>query len=190
MRAARVSLLALDSPSRLLTSSNSLLAPTDCRGIMHSLWRRVIPLGIASRHLRLRLSTAKGDPPMSVPILPGESCPRLDLHSGCRGGVLTPRAWAAETVPVGVAKIDITLDGPAHVRLRGAQDGVRRNRRAARAAAGHYADAGDGPAVLLTVDCGSVPAAMRDEVLPRPGQGRSSPERFMLCNSHNHWDPT
>lgn len=106
--------------------------------------------------------------------------------------VLTPRAWAAETVPVGVAKIDITPDGPVRMYGYGARktesEGIAGRLKAAALAIG--ADAGDGPAVLLTVDCGSVPAAMRDEVLRRvQAKAPIKPERFMLCNSHNHSGP-
>ena len=44
--------------------------------------------------------------------------------------------------------------------------------------------------MLLTVDCGAVPAPIRDEVLRRvQAKAPLKPERFMLCNSHNHSGP-
>jgi hypothetical protein len=49
------------------------------------------------------------------------------------------------------------------------------------------ADQGDGPAVLLAVDCGAVPTDVRAEVLRRVGgKFPVKPERFKLANSHNH----
>jgi hypothetical protein len=52
------------------------------------------------------------------------------------------------------------------------------------------ADEGDGPAVLLTVDCGAVPQEICQEVLRRvQAKAAVRPERFMVCNSHNHSGP-
>jgi hypothetical protein len=51
-------------------------------------------------------------------------------------------------------------------------------------------DAGEGPAVLLTVDCGSVPSDLRETVFQRVAEtARIAPERFVLCNAHNHSGP-
>lgn len=99
---------------------------------------------------------------------------------------------AAETVPVGVAKIDITPDGPVRMYGYGARktesEGVAGRLKAAALAIGE--DGGEGPAVLLTVDCGAVPRPLRDDVLRRlQAMLRLKPERFMLCNSHNHSGP-
>jgi hypothetical protein len=93
---------------------------------------------------------------------------------------------------VGVAKVDITPETP--VRMYGyaarktESEGVAGRLKASALALG--GDEGEGPAVLLTVDCGAVPAEIRQEVLRRI-QAKSSlrPERFMLCNSHNHSGP-
>ena len=68
-------------------------------------------------------------------------------------------AMAAEPVPVGVAKVDITPETP--VRMYGyasrttESEGVAGRLHAAALAIG--SDSGEGPAVLLTVDCGAVP---------------------------------
>ena len=106
--------------------------------------------------------------------------------------VLPWHAPAAETTPVGVAKVDITPETP--VRMYGyasrttESEGVAGPLKAAALAIG--GDEGDGPAVLLAVDCGTVPVSIRAEVLRRV-QAKSpiKPERFMLCNSHNHSGP-
>lgn len=106
-----------------------------------------------------------------------------------------PRGRAADEaplVPVGVAKVDITPETP--VRMYGyaarktESEGIAGRLKATALAFGP--DSGEGPAVLLTVDCGAVPAALRDEVFRRV-QGRAAlkPERFVLCNSHNHSGP-
>jgi hypothetical protein len=103
-----------------------------------------------------------------------------------------PRADAAPTTPVGVAKIDITPEMP--VRMYGyasrktESEGVAGRLKAAALAIG--SDEGEGPAVLLTVDCGAVPADIRSEVLRRlQAKAALKPERFMLCNSHCHSGP-
>ncbi len=101
-------------------------------------------------------------------------------------------ARATETVPVGAAKVDITPDGPVRMYGYGARKtesaGIAGPLKAAALVFGE--DAGEGPAVLLTVDCGAVPAPLRDEVFRRlQAKLRLKPERFMLCNSHNHSGP-
>lgn len=102
------------------------------------------------------------------------------------------RTAASEAVPVGVAKIDITPEYP--VRMYGyasrktESEGIAGRLKAAALALG--GDEGDGPAVLLSVDCGAVPPEIRDEVLRRVrAKVEVRPERFMLCNSHNHSGP-
>ena len=113
------------------------------------------------------------------------------------GWVLSPvGAWAQEpvlgTVPVGVAQADITPRTP--VRMYGyasrktESEGVAGRLRAKALAMG--GDADEGPAVLLTVDCGAVPAPIRDEVIRRVQEKAAIKlERFVLCNSHNHSGP-
>jgi hypothetical protein len=101
-------------------------------------------------------------------------------------------AAADELVPVGVAKVDITPDTP--VRMYGyaarktESEGIAGRLKASALAIG--SDAGEGPAVLLCVDCGAVPTAIRDAVLSgvRAKVG-VRPERFMLANAHIHSGP-
>lgn len=105
-------------------------------------------------------------------------------------------AWADpsadRTVPVGVAQTDITPRTP--VRMYGyaartaESKGIAGRLRAKALVIG--ADNEPGPAVLLTVDCGAVPPVIRDEVLRRVCERMLiRPERFVLCNSHNHSGP-
>jgi len=103
-----------------------------------------------------------------------------------------PAAEPRPTVPVGVAKIDITPHEP--VRMYGyaarktESEGIAGRLKASALAMGD--DAGEGPAVLLAVDCGAVPPAIRDEVFHRlQAKAHVKPERFMLCNSHTHAGP-
>jgi neutral ceramidase len=96
------------------------------------------------------------------------------------------------TTPVGVAKVDITPEYPVRMYGYGARktesEGVAGRLKAAAMAIG--GNAGDGPAILLTVDCGAVPADLRDAVLRRvQAKTPLKPERFMLANSHNHSGP-
>jgi neutral ceramidase len=100
--------------------------------------------------------------------------------------------WLRTPVPVGVAKIDITPETP--VRMYGyasrttESEGIAGRLHAAALAIG--SDAGEGPAVLLTVDCGAVPVEICDQVLRRVQATHPlQPERFMVCNSHNHSGP-
>jgi hypothetical protein len=101
-------------------------------------------------------------------------------------------ATDTEPVPVGVAKIDITPARP--VRMYGyaarktESEGIAGRLKAAALALG--SDEGDGPAVLLTVDCGAVIPEIRADVLRRvQSKVPLRPERFLLCNSHNHSGP-
>ena len=108
-------------------------------------------------------------------------------------GVAAPRpAKSGDLMPIGVAKVDITPDTP--VRMYGyagrttESEGIAGRLKATALALG--GDEGEGPAVLLSVDCGAVPAEIHDAVLQRVQKacGLKS-ERFMLCNSHNHSGP-
>lgn len=105
---------------------------------------------------------------------------------------IAPCAPAAELIPVGVAKVDITPETP--VRMYGyasrktESEGVAGRLKASALVIG--GDEGEGPAVLLAVDCGAVPADLRAEVLRRlQAKTALKPERFMLSNSHNHSGP-
>ncbi len=99
---------------------------------------------------------------------------------------------AAEPVLAGAAKVDITPEQP--VRMYGyasrktESEGIAGRLKASALALG--SDEGEGPAVLLAVDCGSVPSDIAAEVLRRvQAKVPLKPERFMLCNSHNHSGP-
>jgi len=102
-----------------------------------------------------------------------------------------PVAGSRRRIPttlIGVAKVDITPRRPSACTLCLPNDGIQGvagRLKAAALAIGE--DAGDGPAVLLSVDSGAVPSEIRSEVLRafRPKR-RLKPERFMLANSHNH----
>jgi neutral ceramidase len=101
-------------------------------------------------------------------------------------------AAKAEWVPIGVAKIEITPETP--VRMYGyaarttESEGIAGRLYAAAMAIG--GDDGEGPAVLLTVDCGAVPRELTESVLQRiQSTHRLKPERFQLSHSHNHSGP-
>lgn len=121
---------------------------------------------------------------ISVTLLAGNGLERI--------GETAHKSRSAVTAPVGVARIDITPDGP--VRMYGyaarktESEGVAGRLHAKALAIG--ADEGEGPAVLLTVDCGAVPARIRSEVLARlQVDTKIKEERFLLCNSHVHSGP-
>jgi len=75
-------------------------------------------------------------------------------------------AVPAGTIPVGVAKVDITPETP--VRMYGyasrktESEGIAGPLKASALVLG--ADSAQGPAVMLTVDCGSVPKALLDKL--------------------------
>jgi hypothetical protein len=101
-------------------------------------------------------------------------------------------ANSGDLMPIGLDKIDITPDTP--VRMYGyasrktESEGIAGRLKATALALG--GDEGEGPAVLLSVDCGAVPAQIHDAVLQRVQKACGlKPERFMLCNSHNHSGP-
>jgi hypothetical protein len=114
------------------------------------------------------------------------------------GGIRTQAApveaahAADNTIQVGVAKIDITPKTP--VRMYGyasrktESEGIAG---ALKASALVLDDESDkGPAVMLTVDCGSVPQALFKRLLKRLGtRAGIQPERFVLCHSHCHSGP-
>ncbi len=113
----------------------------------------------------------------------------FDLVALSGPGSMAP---AAEPVPVGVGKVDITPQTP--VRMYGyasrktESEGIAGRLKASALAIG--GDEGEGPAVLLSVDCGAVPPDVREEVLESLQADVSlKPERFMLANSHNHSGP-
>ena len=109
---------------------------------------------------------------------------------GCteaRGQVLPP-----DTVPVGVGSIDITPESPVRMYGYAARKvesaGVAGPLTAKALVIG--SDEGDGPAVLLTVDCGAVPAGLYQQLLERiTSKTKITRERFVLCNSHCHSGP-
>jgi len=99
---------------------------------------------------------------------------------------------AAPTTPIGVAKVDITPAEPVRMYGYGARktesEGIAGRLKATALAIG--GDEGDGPAVLLAVDCGSVPGDIRLEILRRvQAKAMLKPERFMLANAHSHSGP-
>ncbi len=101
-------------------------------------------------------------------------------------------ATGAEWVPIGVAKVDITPETP--VRMYGyaarttESEGIAGRLYAAALAIGD--DRGDGPSVLLTVDCGAIPRELTEAVLQRIQSTHPlKPERFQLCHSHTHAGP-
>ncbi len=107
-------------------------------------------------------------------------------------GKADTQADESRLVPLGVAKVDITPDQP--VRMYGyasrvtESEGIAGRLTAKALAMGGVQ--GNELAVLLTVDCGAVPADLREEVFRRlQAQTSLKPERFMLCNSHNHSGP-
>ena len=107
-------------------------------------------------------------------------------------GIAAGMAWSSDTVPVGVAKVDITPDTP--IRMYGYASrttesaGIAGPLTAKALVIGD--DAGEGPAVLLTVDCGAVPDDIVQQVYARvSSQTKIARERFVLCNSHNHSGP-
>ena len=95
-------------------------------------------------------------------------------------------------VPVGVARVDITPDGP--IRLTGygnrrtESDGVTHRLWAKALAIG--GDLGDGPAVWITVDNLGVPETIVDEVARRLHESSGLPrERLAVSSSHTHGGP-
>lgn len=99
---------------------------------------------------------------------------------------------AAQTVPVGIARVDITPDHP--VRLMGyasrqtESEGVAQRIWAKALAIG--SSEGDGPAVLIMVENCGVPKAMTAQVLDRlEAKAGLKRERVVLCSTHIHTGP-
>ncbi len=106
--------------------------------------------------------------------------------------VLLPARGQAAAVPVGIASVDITPEQPVRMYGYGSRttesEGVAGRLYAKALAIG--SDAGEGPAVLLSVDCGAVPATLVATVYDRLRGARNlKPERFVLCNTHTHAGP-
>lgn len=114
------------------------------------------------------------------------------------GLILTWIATTAEalssdgTALVGVAKIDITPETP--VRMYGyasrikESEGIAGPLKASALVVGD--DKGEGPAVMLAVDCGSVPKEIFEKLLKRlESKAGIRRERFVLCHSHCHSGP-
>jgi neutral ceramidase len=102
------------------------------------------------------------------------------------------RPAAAETVPVGVARVDITPEHP--VRLVGyaarqkESEGVAQRIWAKALAIG--SSEGDGPAVLIMVENCGVPAAMTDRVAARlEAKAGLKRGRLAVCSTHIHTGP-
>lgn len=99
---------------------------------------------------------------------------------------------ADDTVPIGVARVDITPDTP--VRLAGyasrktESEGVAQRLWAKAIAIG--ADAGAGPAILVMVENCGVTGTLRDEVADRlKTKAGIATERFVVCSTHIHSGP-
>ena len=124
-------------------------------------------------------------------------CGLVSVASAADTAATSPRppaqsALAPGAVLIGAAKVDITPQRAVRMYGYGERktesEGIAGRLKASALAIG--ADEGEGPAVLLCVDCGAVPEDIRDEVFRRVGQKvRLKPERFMLCNAHNHSGP-
>jgi len=116
----------------------------------------------------------------------------IGLAAGLIVATVGEGARAAETVPVGTAKIDITPDSP--VRLvgyagrKGEFEGVAQRIWAKALAIG--SDEGDGPAVLVTVDNCGVPDNVVEEVASRLKKKTGlKRERLAICATHTHTAP-
>lgn len=119
---------------------------------------------------------------------------RLAVHASLMilcvllGGIAEGAALRAETVPVGVARIDITPEHP--VRMAGyanritESEGVSQRIWAKALAIG--GDTGEGPVVLVMVENCGVSAAMTAQAVARLGL---KPERLAVCATHIHTGP-
>jgi neutral ceramidase len=103
-----------------------------------------------------------------------------------------PTAPSAAMTPVGVAKVDITPDGP--IRLTGyasrktESEGAAMRIWAKALAIGD--DAGEGPAVLMMVENCGVPGSLTADVAGRlRAKAGVKPERFLVCSTHTHAGP-
>lgn len=103
-----------------------------------------------------------------------------------------PQRSKAGSIPVGVAKVDVTPDYP--VRLPGyasrktESEGVLQHVWAKALAMG--GDEGDGPAVMLTMDNCGVPRNVARAVAVRLKTAAGiKPQRLVICSSHTHTAP-
>ncbi len=101
-------------------------------------------------------------------------------------------AAAPATAPIGVAKVDITPDTPVcmygYASRKKESEGVAGRLTASALVIG--GSEGEGPAVILSVDCGAVPGELRDAVYARVNEKNPiAPARFVLCNTHCHSGP-
>ncbi len=103
-----------------------------------------------------------------------------------------PAADLPDTTLVGVAKVDITPETP--VRMYGyasrktESEGIAGPLKASALVIG--SDKGRGPAVMLAVDCGSVPQDIVEKLLQRlKAKAGIRRQRFVLCHSHCHSGP-
>lgn len=99
---------------------------------------------------------------------------------------------AADSVPVGVAKIDITPDTPIRMYGYGSRqtesEGIAGRLFAKALAIG--SDQGQGPAVLLMVDIGALRPQTHGELLDRLRPTIDfGPGRFIVCHTHCHSAP-
>lgn len=95
-------------------------------------------------------------------------------------------------LPVGLARIDITPQTPVQMYGYASRttesEGIAGRLHARALAIG--SDGGEGPAVLLAVDCGAVPPDVRSEVLERVGgEDELEDARLVLTNTHCHSGP-
>ena len=112
--------------------------------------------------------------------------------------IIAALAWtcgvveAANTVPIGVARVDITPDYPVRLSgyaLRKAEsEGVAARIWTKALAIG--ADGGQGPAVLVMVENCGVPARLCEEVASRlQAKVGLKRERLVICSTHSHTCP-
>ena len=120
--------------------------------------------------------------------------PYFPATIACLAMIVPPALRAADDapIPIGVAEIDVTPEGP--IRLNGygnrlkESEGVEQRLRAKALAIG--GDDGEGPSVLLAVDNCGVSAAIADEVAGRLQREVGLPrDRLAICSSHTHAGP-
>ena len=123
----------------------------------------------------------------------GSTCGILCAMAGIAALAADPASAARPAMaPIGVAKVDITPDTP--VRMYGyasrktESEGVAGPLSASALVIGR--NEVQGPAIILSVDCGSVTRDLRDAVYSRVNKATPiAPERFVLCNTHCHSGP-
>lgn len=95
-------------------------------------------------------------------------------------------------VPIGVAKLDITPETPVrmygYASRKNESEGIAGRLKTTALVIGH--DEAPGPAVMLAVDCGSIPEEMIAQLLTRlESKAKISRQRFVVCHSHCHSGP-